>query len=316
MNPIRINFVDFWPGFKPRENFFIKVLGKYFPLELSDNPDILFFSNYGIKHLSYNCHKIQFTAENIRPDFRLADFIWSFDYNEDPRHLRLPLYVLYFDEKYTVHDMVRQKSAQEIDNIFHLKKKFCCFLVSNPRADVRIDFFNKLSEYKQVDSGGRVLNNIGGKPVENKLQWVKEYKFIIAFENSSYPGYTTEKVLEPKQVDTIPIYWGNPLVGQEMNTRSFVNYHDYNSFDKLVERIIEIDKNDDLYRQHLKECLFQGNKPNEYFSEERLAAHFQKAIDSRSNKPVSATMKYKKAKAGILINTYQKKIKQKVNDWL
>lgn len=312
---IKVNFTDFWPGFKARESYFFTVLSKYFSLEISDQPDILFFSNYGVKHLSYNCHKIQFFGENIRPDFRIADYILSFDYLDHPKHLRVPLYVLYFDDKYTVNDLVRKKNADEIEALVQSKKKFCCFLVSNPKSDIRIDFFHKLSTYKKVDSGGRVLNNIGG-PVASKLDFVKNYKFIIAFENSSHPGYTTEKVLEPMQVNTIPIYWGNPVINREMNPKSFINYHDYGSFDAIMEKVIEIDKDDNLYKQYLRECLFYDHKPNEYFSEERFVSFFRGALDGLAKKPVSTSLDYKKAKAGLIIGNYQRRLKQKLHDWL
>ncbi|OQP66901.1 hypothetical protein A3860_00590 [Niastella vici] len=315
MDRIKVNFTDFWPSFRVRDNYFFNLLSKYFQLEISDEPDILFFSNYGYRHLSYSCHKIQFFGENIRPDFRIADYVLSFDYLDHPRHLRFPLYVLYFDNEYTVDKLVRKKSADEIEALMQRKKKFCCFIVSNPKSDTRIDFFHKLSTYKKVDSGGRVLNNIG-KQVADKLSFVNEYKFIIAFENSSHPGYTTEKVLEPMQVNTVPIYWGNPVINQEMNTKSFINYHDYNSFDALMERIIEIDNDDNLYKQYLEECLFNDHQPNEYFSEERLVSFFKGVVEALDEKPVSATLNYKRVKAGLLLGNYQRKIKQKLHDWL
>ncbi len=60
---------------------------------------------------------------------------------------------------------------------------------------VRNNFFLKISKYKKVDSGGLALNNIG-YIVKNKLEFIKDYKFTIAFENSSYSGYTTEKITD------------------------------------------------------------------------------------------------------------------------
>ena len=70
------------------------------------------------------------------------------------------------------------------------------------------------------------LNNVGG-PVKNKIDFIMDHKFTIAFENSSYPGYTTEKIFEPMLVNSIPLYWGNPLVDRDFNTKSFLNFHDY-----------------------------------------------------------------------------------------
>lgn len=49
-----------------------------------------------------------------------------------------------------------------------------------------------LSQYKLVDSGGRHRNNVGGL-VKDKYEFDLSYKFSIAFENSSYQEYLTEK---------------------------------------------------------------------------------------------------------------------------
>ena len=103
-----------------------------------------------------------------------------------------------------------------------------------------------MSKYKKVDSGGRYLNNIGG-PVADKLDFIKEYKFTIAFENSSLSGYTTEKILEPMSVNSLPLYWGNPNVAIDFNPKSFINVNEFSSMGEAIEEIIRIDKNDDLY---------------------------------------------------------------------
>ena len=80
----------------------------------------------------------------------------------------------YFDETYSVNKLLEVKTAAEIDALIIKKKKFCCFVVSNSKASKRIDFFHKLSKYKCVDSGGGILNNVGGR-VENKLDFIGDY---------------------------------------------------------------------------------------------------------------------------------------------
>ena len=65
------------------------------------------------------------------------------------------------------------------------KRKFCAFVVSNSNANgIRRDFFETLSEYKKVDSGGRYLNNVGGA-VKDKIEFCSQHKFTIAFENTN-----------------------------------------------------------------------------------------------------------------------------------
>ncbi|MCO5287774.1 MAG: glycosyltransferase family 10 [Chitinophagaceae bacterium] len=147
---------------------------------------------------------------------------------------------------------------KDINAIAKQKTKFACMVVSNGACKERNQFFEMLNRYKKVDSGGKYLNNVGG-PVKDKVEFIKEYKFVLAFENSSYPGYTTEKIVEPMLVNSLPIYWGNPVINRDFNPKSFVNIHDYNSFDDAIETIIQIDKDEELYRKYLSEPFFEGN---------------------------------------------------------
>ncbi len=67
-------------------------------------------------------------------------------------------------------------------------------------------FLNK--NYSRVNSGGKTFNNIGG-PINDKIKIFSNHNFNIAFENSSYPGYVTEKITDAFIANTIPIYWGD-----------------------------------------------------------------------------------------------------------
>lgn len=286
---IKILFVDFWPGFKLEDFFLYKVLKKNYQIELSEDPDFLVFSEYSNNHLNYDCVKIQYSAENIRPNYSVTDYAIGFDYQSSNNYLRLPLYVEYFDNIFTLEKLLRKKEAYEIDNIVEKKKKFCCFVVSNDSASKRIDFFKKLSAYKKVDSGGMTLNNVGGR-VDNKLRFVENYKFTIAFENMSYPGYTTEKILQPFHVNTIPLYWGNPVIHEEFNTKSFLNWHEYENDESFIDEIIKIDNDESSYRKYLNESLFYDRKENVYFSEERLINYFDR-IFKKTTTSVSSRMR-------------------------
>jgi hypothetical protein len=260
---IKINFVNFWSTFNKTENFFYNLLIQRYEVTISDDPDILFYTIGGLEHARYKCTKVFYTGENIAPNFAFCDFAFSYCYPVTKKNYRLPLYALYDDVTKYINRKVDARG------ILAAKSKFCCFIISNDKCRERNDFFNLLSKYKHVDSGGRALNNIG-RPVQNKLEFIKDYKFVIAFENVSYPGYTTEKVFEPLQQHCVPIYWGDPLVGNDFNTKSFINCHQYASFDDAVTRIIEVDNNDDLYMQYLSEPMFKDNKLNEYVNNENI----------------------------------------------
>lgn len=283
MDVIKINFADFWTHFDKADNYFTKLLSKRYTIEISADPEFLIYSCYGKEHLKYDCYKIFYNGENQRTNWNACDFSLSFDYLKSENHYRLPNWFWYADPTL----LLNEKTDPE--SILAGKSGFCNMLVSNPNATKRIDFFHKLSRYKKIDSGGKYLNNTGG-PVADKLAFIKKHKFSIAFENSSYPGYTTEKIFEPMLVNSIPIYWGNPLVKKDFNTKSFINYHDYKNEEAVIERIIELDNNDAAYLSVLREPWYNANELPGCMREENIIGFFDKITSSKGKfTPVSNT---------------------------
>jgi hypothetical protein len=268
MRRIKIIFVGFWPDFIATNNYFYNLLKTKYDLEISDKPDYLFyFTRYNQEYRKYRCIRIFYTGENIRPDFSECDYAFSFDFSDNPNNYRLPLYAMYVNppEKLAKKDL-------DYERILAEKTKFCNFVYSKPSTK-RDNFFRRLSKYKRVDSGGRYMNNVGG-PVEDKLAFLKEYKFTIAFENSSYPGYTTVKLVNPMLVHSLAIYWGNVIVHRDFNPRSFLNYFDFENEDALIERIIKLDRDDDLYVEYLKQPYYHNNEVNEYINPANVLRQF------------------------------------------
>lgn len=234
-------------------HFVISRLEKFYKIELTEDPDYVFFDESTVDYLKYpNAIRIFYTGENVHPNFNLCDYAISFDYlSFNDRHFRLPLYLLtiFYSESdiENAGDLnfvdIPEMTAEELNK----KSGFCSFVYSNYLADPkRTELFEKISAYKKVDSGGRYLNNVGG-PVENKLLFERDHKFSIAFENSSRDGYTTEKLPAALAARTIPIYFGNPLVGKEFNEERFINAHNFSTFDELVARVREIDESEGEY---------------------------------------------------------------------
>ncbi len=284
---IKIKFVDFWIGFNENDNFFINLFAKYFKIEFSNNPDYIIYSCFGFEHLKYSSYRIYYCGENLRVNWNACDFALSSDYINSKNYFRLPHWVLYY------YGLMNQSKKQ--DCILEKKKGFCSFIVGNSNAKKRIDFFYKLSKYKKVDSGGSFMNNIGRIYFQkDKMEFVEQYKFTIAFENSSYPGYTTEKIFQSILGNSIPIYWGDPLVGNDFNVKRFINYHDFEHEDALIQKIIEIDSNENLYTKMMTESWFPNNKLPDCAKEENIIAFFEKIFSSYGqNKPVARTYKQK-----------------------
>jgi hypothetical protein len=290
MRKIRIDFSDFWPGFRKDDNFFLRVLKKRFDVELATNPDYLIYSNRETHvHRVHNCVKIFFTVESFAPDWRECDYAFTCRYLDDARHLRLPLYVLY-----TPAELLVRTGGEDWGALLKAKKEFCAFVVGKDQPRRRVEFFEKLCRYKKVHSAGLAANNMGFKvPYSSaaKVEFLRGYKFNIAFENASLPGYTTEKIVEPMQSRCLPVYWGNPRIGEEFNPKSFLNRADFDSDEALIEEIIALDRDDTKYLERLKEPNFINNQPNEFYDEERLLNQFER-IFSEHVSPASRRRKF------------------------
>ncbi len=282
MQTIKVNFGYFWPDFDKADNYFTRVLSRKYKVELSDDPDLFFFTHaYNGKrdYLNYKCHRVFLGWENARADWNCCDYVLDSDfYTSNPRHKRWPIWAGWDTTK-----LIQPKSPE----LFLQKKKFACMVVSNAKAKERIAFFHELSKYKQVDSGGRHLNNVGG-PVANKMDFIKDYKFVISFENSTYPGYTTEKLIEPMLVNSIPIYWGNTEVGRDFNSKSFIHVNEYGSYKEAIEQIIELDSNEEKCSQMAAEPWFKQNEVPAAFTQESLEEFFDFVLeDIKTKKPVA-----------------------------
>ncbi|MFW5704365.1 MAG: glycosyltransferase family 10 domain-containing protein [Nanoarchaeota archaeon] len=188
-------------------------------------------------------------------------------------------YFMFTHEKKKLNQMIEIKK----NNLYSKKKKFCAFIVSNPASLDRIDFFKKLSKYKKVDSYGKVLRNISISKLPKYFidndKLYRNYKFVICFENSYAKEYITEKLPNVMMANSIPIYRGAPNVGEYFNTKSFINYDDYGSYDKMIEKIIELDQDDEKYQNFLKEPWFKNNKiPNKIKKKEEDLKKFYDKI--------------------------------------
>jgi hypothetical protein len=268
---LRLKFADFYAKHDTRDDFFVRLLRRRHEVEVHPEAEHLIFGRFGYDFLHHDGIRIFYTGENVRPNFDLSDYALAFDHLDfGDRYHRLPLYRIY-------EDSYRAALAPAPVPAGAARRKFCSYVVSNrrvSRADsARGQIFQKLSAERRVESGGRQFNNVGG-PVRDKLAFLRECKFNVAFENASTPGYTTEKIIEAKAAGTVPIYWGNPLIATELNPRAFVNCHEFPDLDAAVRRVRDLDRDEAAYLAMLAEPIFPGGVEPAELREERLLDFF------------------------------------------
>ena len=281
----------------------------------SSSPDYILFGPYGNDiPPKGNYVRIAYYCENFKPDMSICEWAFGVPYETEvdhPKYLRIQWHG--FDPNCLV------KQNIDLDRIIETKTRFCNFVYSNS-VHIREDFFQRLSKYKHIDAPGKSMNNmntIDGDMTKNiwqrKQEFLSNYKFTIAMENYSYPGYNTEKLLDPMLVNSLPIYLGNPKIHLHFNTNSFINAHEYiginnsvivnslqyisqpdfkdirlgssanlleritrrskaigrqfkyiiefRDFEALIELIIEVDRDDNLYAKYLIEPWYYDNTP-------------------------------------------------------
>ena len=282
MKTIRVRYVDFWPGFNPKNDFFTKQIESLgFAVQLivdrkqfSDIEFVSVFPN-GIQRLRKNLAfrnetldrvqnrfvnsgniygkktskiRVWYSGENIRPPIYddTIDFFLSFDAESySNRNFYFPYWFrsLNLGNQGKTESEIRVGAAINYQNLtvsrhyLHEKSLFACVFISNMHP-IRLAAIEALQKIGKVDCFGSGV----GKPVKNKFDVSKNYKFMICFENDLYPGYVTEKLVEAYASCTIPLYWGNlGLSAEYFNSESYLNYFNFLSLENFVEKVAKIE---------------------------------------------------------------------------
>lgn len=166
--------------------------------------------------------KIFLARENLlfRPkwhDFMLNDScidlsIGFDDIHDNPRYIHVPFWIMWTLDPMETYESIKTKVKlwNSPENISYADRKFCSFLCSHGDRG-REMIMQELSTIDKLDSAGRWMHNdnsLKTKFGDNKLEWLKHYRFNLTPENSNGDGYVTEKLLDAICCGCVPIYWG------------------------------------------------------------------------------------------------------------
>jgi GR25 family glycosyltransferase involved in LPS biosynthesis len=277
--PYTIVFSDTWDDFQPDYNFFTLLLneaGKHMTpprtvvgvaeADYKGKPDLVIFGPFGNNWRRFtDVPKICFTGENTRPVSE-ADLNVGFDHtNFTNNYMRIPLWMMSIN--WFAADVERLVNPKPIplecctrsyETTLESRKKFCAFIVSNPNNPMRNMAFQALNNYKPVDSAGQLFNNIGDELLAGrgggggelkKTKFLSDYKFAITYENGSYQGYCTEKLLHAKAAGAVPIYWGDPWAQRDFDMDGVIDAREFKTPGELVSAVEAVDNDDALWKK-------------------------------------------------------------------
>ena len=120
---------------------------------------------------------------------------------------------------------------------------------------MREKLFEVLDGYKHVVSPGSYLNNVNDSKKrcswKEKHEYLKTSKFTIAGDSIEYPGFVTEKIVDPFKHHSVPIYFGSTKIDEDFNTDAFVWCKSKDDIDRTLEQIKYLDTHDDAYLEML-----------------------------------------------------------------
>ena len=292
----RIRYYNWWNKQPADEIWFTNFLQKRGFLERYPKAQFVFFSSLGnvnLLRLDVLAHpfkgrckhqhtgqsrqyvRIYFNGENnhypgFAPylhnllDHKAINLSLGFDYTDDPRYMRFPLWLLeMFPPESTEKDIRRICDRLSHQQLETSRNRFCALVSGNrgpddPGAILRTAMVQQLNAIAQVDCAGKLLHNtdeLKTKFNDNKAEFLKQYRFYICPENASVEGYVTEKLFHCIGSGCIPIYWGadgNPEP-DILNHDAILFWNPDGDNSALLQKIADLQHNPQRYKDFFEQ---------------------------------------------------------------
>lgn len=170
--------------------------------------------------------KLFFTQENTHaPESRWQWFknVWQnepslsltlgFDYTKHPKYLRFPYWLSYiFIPEITKEQIISFVEEYNISKDNVRRTKDCAFVCKKDYYGDRAQMADLVAQVMQMSYPSDFRHNdddMRGKFNDDKIAYLRQFKFNLCPENSNNKGYVTEKIFEAIKAGCVPIYWGN-----------------------------------------------------------------------------------------------------------
>ena len=261
MKTVKIKFVGVYEGFEPEWMEIYNILKRHYDVQIvEDDPDYILCDSFEpyYEYLHYPQVRILVNGENYVPDFNFVDYsISRYPIQFGDRNFYMPGCVYPIS-----HWLALPKMNRNYDLDFVRGKKYFANFISGHESEggIRGGFFKKLCEYKRVESPGRYLNNMPDNTQvrwsnDSKTDFQRQCKFTLCFESTAHDGFITEKITDAFFAETIPVYYGSSNIKEIFNEKAFINCADYASFDDVIEKIKELDQDDEKYLEMMRQPI-------------------------------------------------------------
>lgn len=194
----------------------------------------------------------------------------SIGFDEDDsskNYFRFPLWIFYLVDPNWNYEQLKAHINQlnSIENRNEIvRDSFMCHIFSHDANGVRTKLVELFSQIEQISCAGKLLNNTDELKTafnDNKLDYLRCFKFNLGPENTSIEGYVTEKFLESIMSGCIPVYWGNDCAEIEpeiLNQNAILRYTGNNEAE-LVAKVRELYSSESAYQAFIQQKPFKEN---------------------------------------------------------
>jgi hypothetical protein len=221
-----------------------------------------------------------------------VDLVVGFDYTERENYIRFPLWLMWIFKPTDTYRDIKQicDRINNPHNSSYTDRKFCAFLSSHDDIG-RQEIFDELSTVGRIDCDGRLFHNnddLKTKFGDDKLAYLRNYRFNLCPENSDAEGYCTEKLFEAIFSGCTPIYWGSGFCPEpdvlNQNAILFVKIGKNEKNEDAIKQINQLNISEKDYLDFARQSRFSDNAPDiiwNYF--EKLEEKLRKNLCQNRN---------------------------------
>jgi len=213
-----------------------------------------------------NLHKPHFIVHLHRYlDDNKFQLSLGFDEIDHPQYMRFPFWLMWTLFPANVdYEMVKQYVYQAnhiIPNM--LNKRFCAYVCSHDDLN-RKRIHDEFNSIDQLSCPGRLFHNddtLKQDFNDDKIEYLRHFKFNLTPENSDFEGYVTEKLFEAISAGTVPIYSGsnNNPEPDIINKEAIIFIKMGNDNSKAVEFVRDLHTNDKRYIEFASQPRYKAD---------------------------------------------------------
>lgn len=234
-------------------------------------------------------------------------YVLGYEHINHQRYLRFPTYVLdafvlnneggMFDDSFS---WLTDKSKLGVS--IKDKTHFCSVVQSSENKD-RGKMFDLISSKFYIKSSGPwrptierneelnrhkyhnynnpdYMGKIDGLTYRDKINFFKNCFFNLSFQYTNTKFLTQEKIIHAFASNSIPIFFGNSeILNEGFNQESFINVHDYRTFEDCFDYICDVYENKKLLNSYFSSPFFIDNKLPNYFYTDYILNFLEPVLD-------------------------------------